>query len=108
MSLMDTSDAVLMSKAYSWSADNPLRGSFYNLLVTGLSVGIALTVGGIELLRVFTPFAGAAWWPGRLMKHVGSWAVGVTVVAVFAAVWVTAAIVLGRRRGKLTGSTLRS
>jgi high-affinity nickel-transport protein len=53
MTLMDTTDGVLMSKAYNWAFLNPLRKIFYNITTTGLSVLVALVVGSIELLQVF-------------------------------------------------------
>src|ERR1700683_1674567 len=52
MLLMDTTDGVLMSKAYNWAFLNPLRKIFYNLTTTGLSVAVALLIGSIELLPV--------------------------------------------------------
>jgi nickel/cobalt transporter (NiCoT) family protein len=52
MTVMDTTDGVLMSKAYNWAFLNPLRKIFYNLTTTGLSVAVALLVGTIELLQV--------------------------------------------------------
>jgi high-affinity nickel-transport protein len=52
MTLMDTTDGVLMSKAYNWAFLNPLRKIFYNITTTGLAVGVALVVGTIELLQV--------------------------------------------------------
>ena len=53
MSVMDTTDGVLMSKAYNWAFLNPLRKIFYNITTTGLSVLVALVIGSIELLQVF-------------------------------------------------------
>jgi nickel/cobalt transporter (NiCoT) family protein len=52
MTVMDTTDGVLMSKAYNWAFLNPLRTIFYNITTTGLSVAVALLVGTIELLQV--------------------------------------------------------
>ena len=52
MTLMDTTDGVLMSKAYNWAFLNPVRKIFYNVTTTGLSVTVALLVGSIELLQV--------------------------------------------------------
>ncbi|MCC7183451.1 MAG: HoxN/HupN/NixA family nickel/cobalt transporter [Rhodocyclaceae bacterium] len=52
MTLMDTTDGVLMSKAYNWALANPLRKIFYNLVTTGLSVVVALLIGGIEVMQV--------------------------------------------------------
>jgi nickel/cobalt transporter (NiCoT) family protein len=52
MSLMDTTDGVLMSKAYNWAFLNPLRKIFYNITTTSLSIVVALVIGTIELLQV--------------------------------------------------------
>ncbi len=52
MTVMDTTDGVLMSKAYNWAFINPLRKIFYNIATTGLSVAVALVIGTIELLQV--------------------------------------------------------
>jgi len=52
MTVMDTTDGVLMSKAYNWAFLNPLRKIFYNITTTGLSVAVALLIGTIELLQV--------------------------------------------------------
>ena len=52
MSLMDTTDGVLMAKAYNWAFVNPLRKIFYNLTTTSLSIVVALVIGTIELLQV--------------------------------------------------------
>ena len=58
MTLMDTTDGVLMSKAYDWAFINPLRKIFYNITTTGLSVAVALLVGSIELLQVLIGMLG--------------------------------------------------
>ena len=58
MSLMDTTDGVLMSKAYHWAFLNPLRKIFYNITTTSLSIVVALVVGTIELLQVLTSMLG--------------------------------------------------
>ena len=52
MTLMDTTDGVLMSKAYDWAFLNPVRKILYNVTTTGLSAGVALLIGSIELLQV--------------------------------------------------------
>ena len=68
MVLFDTLDGAFMNFAYGWSLSQPVRKVFYNLTITGLSVVVALGVGGITVL------AGAGWGaaasgrsqPGRL------------------------------------------
>ena len=48
MSLIDTSDGLLMVGAYGWAFMNPLRKLYYNLTITGISVIVAVVIGGIE------------------------------------------------------------
>jgi high-affinity nickel-transport protein len=52
MTVMDTTDGVLMTKAYDWAFVNPLRKLFYNITITGISVAVALVIGSIELLQM--------------------------------------------------------
>jgi high-affinity nickel-transport protein len=52
MSLFDTIDGAFMNFAYGWAFSKPVRKIFYNLAITGLSVAVALLIGGLELLEV--------------------------------------------------------
>jgi nickel/cobalt transporter (NiCoT) family protein len=50
MTLVDTTDSVLMVGAYGWAFLNPIRKIWYNLTITAISVIVALLIGGIEAL----------------------------------------------------------
>jgi nickel/cobalt transporter (NiCoT) family protein len=50
MTLLDTSDSVMMVGAYGWAFLNPLRKLWYNLTITAVSVVVAAIIGGIEAL----------------------------------------------------------
>jgi nickel/cobalt transporter (NiCoT) family protein len=50
MCLFDTLDSAVMVKAYSWAAINPLRRVYYSMTVTGISVMVAVLIGGVELV----------------------------------------------------------
>lgn len=50
MSLIDTTDNILMLGAYGWAFVKPIRKLYYNLTITSVSVIVALVVGGIEAL----------------------------------------------------------
>jgi nickel/cobalt transporter (NiCoT) family protein len=50
MSLMDTTDSVLMTRAYGWAFVNLVRKLWYNLTIMAASVIVALFIGGIEAL----------------------------------------------------------
>jgi nickel/cobalt transporter (NiCoT) family protein len=87
MTVMDTTDGILMSKAYSWAFVNPLRKLFYNITTTGLSVAVALLIGSIELLQVFI---GLLDLRGRVANFIASLdfgALGYLIVAMFLLSW---------------------
>lgn len=50
MSLIDTTDGVLMLGAYNWAFVKPMRKLYYNLTITFVSVVVAFGIGGIEVL----------------------------------------------------------
>ena len=50
MSLMDTTDSVLMTRAYGWAFVHPIRKLWYNLTITAASVVVAIFIGGVEAL----------------------------------------------------------
>jgi len=52
MSLIDTLDSVVMTRAYGWALAAPSRRLYYNLTITFASVVVALVVGGIELMSL--------------------------------------------------------
>ena len=49
MTLVDTTDGVLMLGAYHWAAVDARRKLFYNLTITAISVAVALIIGAIEV-----------------------------------------------------------
>ena len=51
MSLFDSMDGAFMGLAYDWAFLQPVRKIYYNITITGLSVVVALLIGGIELDR---------------------------------------------------------
>src|SRR5262245_35126305 len=81
MSLLDTAEGVVMSRAYGWAFSNPVRKLYYNITVTSLSVAVALVVGMIELLRVTV---------GLRILDLGKF--GYVVVALFLATWAISVI----------------
>lgn len=54
MSLMDTTDSTLMTRAYGWALANPIRKLWYNLTITSISVIVAIFVGSLEALGVIS------------------------------------------------------
>ncbi len=54
MSLLDTIDGAFMNFAYGWAFAKPVRKLYYNITITALSVAVALIIGTIELITVFS------------------------------------------------------
>jgi len=86
MTVMDTTDGILMTKAYDWAFVNPLRKVFYNITITALSVVVALAIGTIQLAQVLIgffnlkgPFVGAV--AGLDFGMLGYMIVGIFLVA---------------------------
>ena len=52
MTLIDTTDSVLMLGAYGWAFVKPIRKLYYNLTITAASVVVAVVVGGLETLNL--------------------------------------------------------
>jgi high-affinity nickel-transport protein len=87
MSLLDTADGVVMSRAYGWAFSSPVRKLYYNITVTSLSIAVALVIGVIELLQVTV---------GLRMLDLGK--VGFLVVALFLATWAVSLVYWKARR----------
>jgi nickel/cobalt transporter (NiCoT) family protein len=89
MTLVDTTDGVLMLGAYGWAYRNPMRKLFYNLTITSVSVLVALVVGGIETLGLIAghfQLQGMFWNTiSDLNNNFG--ALGYGIVALFIVSW---------------------
>ncbi len=95
MSIVDTTDSVLMLGAYGWAFARPIRKLYYNMTITFVSVLVALLVGGIEALGL----VGAKWelhgwlWNvvARLNGDFGT--LGYLIIGVFVASWMVSVAV---------------
>ncbi|MEJ2345880.1 MAG: HoxN/HupN/NixA family nickel/cobalt transporter [Gammaproteobacteria bacterium] len=87
MSLMDTTDGVLMVKAYRWAFSNPLRKMYYNITITGLSVGVALVIGTIELLQVAISMLGITGPVANAIGNMDFGILGYVIAGLFLLAW---------------------
>src|SRR6516162_4459729 len=88
--LFDTLDGLFMNVAYGWAFARPVRKVYYNLVITGLSIGAAFIIGTIEILGVLTDelhLRGAFW---QVVAAFNINTAGFAIVALFLAVWVAA------------------
>jgi len=100
MSLIDTTDSLLMLGAYGWAFIKPIRKLYYNMTITLISVIVALLVGGIEALGLASDQFGLTgpFWDGIGALNDNFGTLGYLIIGVFAVSWVTAAVVY-RARG---------
>jgi nickel/cobalt transporter (NiCoT) family protein len=89
MSLIDTTDGVMMLGAYGWALTKPVRKLYYNLTITFVSVVVAVLIGGIEALGLIADrmsLEGPFWsFIGALNDHFGS--LGYLIIAIFVGCW---------------------
>ena len=107
MSLVDSSDGVLMVGAYGWAFMNPVRKLYYNLAITGFSVAVAVLVGAIEALGLVGDKFGLKGGLWLMADTIGArfGALGCLVVAIFVATWLVA-FVIYRAMGRCKIRTL--
>ena len=95
MSLMDTTDSVLMTGAYGWAFVNPIRKLWYNLTITAASVVVAIFIGGVEALGLIADKLGLEGWfwdcIGGLNGNLTNF--GFAVVGIFLLSWVVSTVV---------------
>ena len=110
MSLFDTLDGCFMNFAYGWAFSRPIRKVYYNIVITTLSVGIALFIGSIELFGLLGQelhLRGEVWdWLDTFDINQA----GFVIVGVFVVVWAIALAVwrFGRVEGRWEAAAERS
>lgn len=90
MSLVDTTDGVMMLGAYDWAFIKPMRKLYYNMTITLVSVIVAVLIGGIEALGLIADqlgLEGGVWDAiGALNDNFNN--LGFVIIGVFLAAWV--------------------
>ena len=97
MTLIDTTDSLLMLGAYGWAFIKPIRKLYYNLTITAVSVIVAVIIGGLETLNLIGDQLGltdgGGFWGaiGSLSDNFGT--LGYLIVGVFLAAWAISYVV---------------
>ena len=89
MLLVDTTDGVLMLGAYQWALVTPVRKLAYNMVITLISVLVALGVGGIEALgllgnRLHLP---GGFWDALAALNGNFSGLGFIIIGIFVTSW---------------------
>ena len=93
MSLVDSTDGVLMLGAYGWAYIKPIRKLYYNLNITLVSVLIAFAIGGLELLSIIADrlsLKGGFW---DLVANLDFGVIGVAIIGIFVVSWATSTLI---------------
>ena len=95
MSLMDTTDSVLMTGAYGWAFVKPIRKLWYNLTITAASVAVALFIGSVEGLGLIGEKLGleGRFWDAVSGLNGNLTSFGLAIVGIFIASWMLSAAV---------------
>ena len=102
MSLVDTTDGVMMLGAYGWAFVKPIRKLYYNLNITGISVVVALVVGTIEALHVIGVQTGGISGSGGeqsgkgpfwgLVSNLDISKLGYVIIGIFVVAWIVSTV----------------
>jgi high-affinity nickel-transport protein len=95
MSLIDTTDNILMLGAYGWASVKPIRKIYYNMTITLISVIVALGVAGIEALGLLAGhfhLTGLFWSSVTALNH-NFGLIGYGIVGLFALSWLVSVAV---------------
>jgi high-affinity nickel-transport protein len=95
MSLIDTTDGILMLGAYGWAFVKPIRKLYYNLTITIVSAVVAILIGGIETLGLIAGELNLQGWFWDRMNDLNNnfGLLGYGIIGIFAAAWIISFIV---------------
>jgi nickel/cobalt transporter (NiCoT) family protein len=100
MTLVDTTDSILMVGAYGWAFVKPIRNLYYNMTITFVSVIVAVIVGGVEALGLVADKLGlqGGLWDAVASLNDNFGALGYLIIGIFAVSWIVS-ILLYRLNG---------
>jgi high-affinity nickel-transport protein len=94
MTLIDTTDSVLMTRAYGWAFVKPVRKLYYNMTITFVSVIVAIFIGGALALGLIAEklgLKGGLWDAIEAVNDIGI--LGFVIVGIFVLCWVVSMLI---------------
>ncbi len=92
MTLIDTTDGVLMLGAYGWAFTRPIRKLYYNMTITAVSVVVAVLIGGLETLNLIGDQLGltdgGGFWGAIGAINYNFGVLGYVIIGIFVLSWV--------------------
>jgi len=95
MTLIDTTDSVLMTGAYGWAFVKPVRKLYYNMTITAVSVVVAVLIGGVQALGLIADqfgLSGGLWGAVESLNDAFG-ALGFVIIGVFIASWLVSMLI---------------
>lgn len=87
MSLVDTTDSVMMLGAYGWAFVKPVRKLYYNFVITLVSVMVALLVGTFEALGIIQDKFGLQGFFWDWIAKLDFGTIGYFIIGIFLISW---------------------
>ena len=94
MTVIDTTDSIMMLGAYGWAFVKPIRKLYYNLNITLISVLVALVIGILEAFQVLGQelnLSGSFW--DFIAKDIDLNKMGFFIVGIFALSWIVSTVI---------------
>jgi len=102
MTLIDTTDGVLMLGAYGWAFMKPIRKLYYNMTITAVSVVVAVLIGGLETLNLIGDQLGltdgGGFWGAISAVNDNFGVLGYVIIGIFVLSWLGSVAVYKFRR----------
>ncbi|WP_347905671.1 HoxN/HupN/NixA family nickel/cobalt transporter [Pseudomonas purpurea] len=100
MTLVDTTDSILMLGAYGWAFIKPIRKLYYNITITCVSVLVALLVGSVEGLGLLADTLGLSgtFWDTVSDLNDNFGMIGYVIIGVFILSWLVSAAIYKWKR----------
>jgi high-affinity nickel-transport protein len=107
MTLIDTTDGILMLRAYGWALVNPTRKLWYNFTMTFASIAVAVVIGSIQMVGLLVDRAGleGALWQAIAGLGNDFTTFGFVIVGVFVATWSLSAFICRWQRFGVAAAT---
>jgi nickel/cobalt transporter (NiCoT) family protein len=95
MTLVDTTDGVLMMHAYGWALINPRRKLWYNFAMTLASVAVAAFIATVQIVALLVNDVGVEGSTWQMIAALGDdlTTFGFVIVGIFTGTWLFSVIV---------------
>ncbi len=93
MSLVDTTDSIMMLGAYGWAFVKPVRKLYYNMNITLVSVLVALVIGTVEFLSIIGDKFGLKGGFWDWLSDLDFETIGYIIIGIFLVSWIGSTLI---------------